>query len=169
MTRLFVSGYLLALPLQGNAAALTTKKETQALGTHIVVAGLCVQLFDFGFFVVAAAVFDVRMRRDVGANKDESESRRPDVDVPWRQGLKMLYACSALIIMRSVFRVVEYVMGLDGYPLSHEWALYVFDAVLMAAVQVIFLVWFPDRFHVGRGDGGENHGHVLVGDEELVR
>ena len=60
----------------------------------------------------------------------------------------MLYACSALITVRSVFRVVEYIMGTDGFLLSHEWPTYSFDAVLMLAVQVIFVVWFPDKLNV---------------------
>lgn len=73
----------------------------------------------------------------------------------------MLYVCSVLIMLRSVFRVIEYVMGVDGYLLSNEWSMYVFDAVLMWAVQVIFFVWFPDKFQFRRIDRGED-GHVLV-------
>ena len=80
----------------------------------------------------------------------------------------MLYTCCALIVVRSVFRVVEYVMGTDGYLLSNEWPMYVFDAVLMWAVQVIFFVWFPDKFQIGRDDREED-GHMLVGSESPAR
>jgi hypothetical protein len=41
-------------------------------------------------------------------------------------------------MVRSVFRVVEYLQGNAGYLLSHEVFLYVFDAVLMLAVMGMF-------------------------------
>ena len=156
LTKLFVAGDVISLTVQGNAAGLTVKTNTRALGEHIITAGLLIQLILFGFFVVAAVMFHVRMHR-AAAKKPELR-----LDVPWRQGLRMLYACSALIIVRSVFRIIEYTMGVDGYLLSNEWPIYVFDALLMWAVQMVFLVWFPDKFQVGRGDGGE-------GEHELER
>ena len=57
----------------------------------------------------------------------------------------MLYGVSALIIVRSIFRIVEYVMGTDGYPLTHEWTLYVFDTVPMLVVSALFYFRYPDN------------------------
>jgi len=162
MTKVFVWGDILTLNVQSTGAGLAAQDKHQKIGEYIVVAGLLLQLIVFGFFVVAATVFHVRMRRDV-ARKSEL---RPHA--PWRQGLRMLYTCCALIVVRSVFRVVEYVMGTDGYLLSNEWPMYVFDAVLMWAVQVIFFVWFPDKFQIGRDDREED-GHMLVGSESPAR
>lgn len=68
----------------------------------------------------------------------------------------MLYGTSALIMVRSIFRVVEYVMGRDGYPLQHEWTLYVFDALLMVLAMVVFAWWYPGRLNVP--PGGEEDG-----------
>ncbi|KAF7550940.1 hypothetical protein G7Z17_g5377 [Cylindrodendrum hubeiense] len=156
MTKIFLAGDLLSLSVQGNAAGLTAKAKTQKIGEYIVVSGLFIQLIVFGYFIAVAVIFDMRMRRHV---IKEPELTR---NIPWRQGLKMLYACSVLIMVRSIFRVVEYLMGVDGYLLSHEWPMYVFDAVLMLAVQIIFFVWFPDKFSQGEG-------HVLVGNELITR
>lgn len=114
MTKIFVSGDLIALNVQSIGGGLTIHADTRLLGKYIVVVGLFIQLIGFGFFVVAASVFHIRMRRYVAKGSE------PSPDVPWRQGLKMLYACSALIVIRSVFRIIEYIMGLDGYLLSHE-------------------------------------------------
>lgn len=162
MTKLFVLCDLLTLNVQANGAGLTANKKLQKVGEYIVVAGLFLQLAVFGFFVAAAVIFHVRMGRYVV----KESALRPDV--PWRQGLKMLYACSMLIIVRSIFRVIEYLMGVDAYLLAHEWPMYVFDAVPMWAVQVIFLVWFPDKFQPRQGNVGED-GHVLVGNESPMR
>lgn len=157
LTWLFVLGDLLALNVQGNGAGLTAKQKTKKVGQGLVIAGLFVQLIFFGFFMVVAAVFHMRMRRSL------AKEPRSSSNVPWRQGLRMLYICSALIILRSIFRVVEYIMGTDGYPLTHEWTMYVFDAAPMWTVQVVFFIWFPDKLH-GQNEGSEG-GHELVGCE----
>lgn len=49
-----------------------------------------------------------------------------------------LYVGSMLIMVRSVFRAIEYLQGFDGYLLRHELYLYVFDALLMFSVMVLF-------------------------------
>lgn len=52
--------------------------------------------------------------------------------------MRALYITSVLIMIRSVFRAVEYLQGFDGYLLSHEAYLYIFDAALMLIVMLIF-------------------------------
>ncbi|KAG9796324.1 hypothetical protein KCU88_g134, partial [Aureobasidium melanogenum] len=163
LTKIFVCGDIVSLSVQGNGAGLTVHQDKQKLGQGIVVAGLFLQLLLFGVFVAVALVFHMRMRRRVNDHDGDGDAASDDRDLavitatrtrtngspPWRQGLFMLYACSALIMIRSIFRVVEYLSGVDGYLLSHEWPMYAFDAGPMWAVQVIFLVWFPHRFQFG--------------------
>jgi hypothetical protein len=59
-------------------------------------------------------------------------------DLPWKRHLYALYSSSALILVRSLFRVIEYLQGNGGYLLRHEVFLYVFDATLMLGVMVLF-------------------------------
>lgn len=169
MTKLFVLGDVLSLSVQGNAAGLTGKKKTQVIGQWIVTAGLFIQLIIFGFFVFAAVMWHKRMRRYISESSESNEEtrgRKRGVG-RWEMALKVLYSCSALIIVRSVFRVVEYIMGIDGYLLSHEWPMYIFDGLLMLFVQVIFLTAFPYgiRFEgeTNGEDGCELVGNVRVG------
>jgi uncharacterized membrane protein YhaH (DUF805 family) len=103
-----------------------------------VIVGLTIQLISFSLFWVTAIVFAKRLRRT-----PTPECLKPSI--PWQRLLHMLYAVSALILVRSIFRIVEYVMGNDGYPLMHEWTLYVFDSLPMAVVMVIFFIWYPDQ------------------------
>ena len=42
-----------------------------------------------------------------------------------------LYVVSILIFIRSIVRMAEYGQGYSGYIISHEWYLFVFDALLM--------------------------------------
>ena len=112
-----------------------TKKAID-LGQNIVTGGLVVQILFFGFFIVVAAVFHLRFHRHPTA-----ESR----DVPWKRHIIILYVASILILIRSIFRIVEYQQGNDGYLLGHEVFLYIFDAILMLGVMVLFNLIHPSE------------------------
>lgn len=71
--------------------------------------------------------------------------RSETLTVPWRRFLMVLYAASTLILIRSIFRVVEYVQGRDGELQSKEVYFYVFDAALMFLVAVLLNVHHPNR------------------------
>lgn len=58
----------------------------------------------------------------------------------------MLYVSSGLILIRSVFRLIEYLQGQDGELLSKEIYLYVFDAALMLLVMICFNWKYPSIF-----------------------
>jgi len=65
--------------------------------------------------------------------------------VPWQASLLMLYATSLAILVRNIYRMVEFVMGQDGYLLSREWPTYVFDGALMLLVMIGFYIWYPSQ------------------------
>ncbi len=48
-----------------------------------------------------------------------------------------------MIMIRSIFRIAEYVMGQDGYLLGHEYFLYIFDGALMWLTMVLFNICHP--------------------------
>lgn len=102
-------------------------------GDDIIIAGLVLQLVWFAFFVIVAAMFHRRL-----VQHPTGRSERPDIR--WKSYLTTLYVAGILIIIRSVFRVIEYAGGNDGYLLSEEAFLYVFDALLMFIV-VSWLNW----------------------------
>ncbi len=136
LTKLFVTGDILSLAVQGGGGGMMIVSDLAKIGQGIVVAGLVVQIVIFGVFCFTAAHFHRRMRRDPMA-------AYIPVELKWEQTLQMLYAVSALVMARSVFRVVEFILGNDGYLLSTEWPNYVFDAVPMLFAMVIFWRWWP--------------------------
>lgn len=136
LTKLFVSGDVLTLMVQGGAAGMMIVSSLASLAEKIVIAGLVLSILMFGLFWATAAVFHVRMRNTLAV-----ACIPPGVE--WERALFMLYAVSALIMIRSIFRVIEFILGTDGYPLTHEWTLYIFDSVPMLLVMVIFWYWFP--------------------------
>ena len=106
------------------------------LGQHLVVGGLAIQIVFFGLFVVVAAVFHARINQ-------QPTARMTSAEVPWRRHIHILYAASALILVRSIFRIIEYQQGNDGYLLGHEVFLYIFDAILMLIVMILLNAVHP--------------------------
>lgn len=89
-------------------------------------------------------------------------ARRVEGDVDWLGVMRMLYAVSGLIMIRSIFRLVEYGEGVDGYIMSHEWTAYLFDAVPMIAVTGTYFFKFPAQLRVGVETAGEYDGERLT-------
>lgn len=108
-----------------------------ALGGHIIVGGLIFQIIIFGLFMVTALMFHIKFKRDTRAHESNH--------VPWLSTLAMLYLTSAFVMIRNIFRAIEYAMGSDGYLLSVEWAVYVFDATLMTFTMAAFFVRYPSQ------------------------
>lgn len=138
LTRAFVAGDVLSFLIQSTGGGLMGSGNfDQKTAQNIVLGGLIVQIVMFGLFAVTTVVFDARIRRWPTAASLRRGGRR------WRRTMKMLYATTALILVRSVVRVVEYVLGRGGYLLRNEWTLYVFDATPMLAVTLLYASMYP--------------------------
>ena len=144
-TRVFVFGDIFSFLIQSSGAGIQAQKNGLEMGQHIIVGGLIFQLLMFGLFIYIVLSFNVRFRRQ------HAVGRAPD-DVPWQSCLVMLYATSAMIVVRNTFRVVEFGMGSDSYLLQNEWPVYVFDGLLMLATMACYFVWYPSTLRSGRRD-----------------
>ncbi|ETS73333.1 hypothetical protein PFICI_14938 [Pestalotiopsis fici W106-1] len=136
LTKTFVWADVVAFCVQGGGAGLQVVSSLSSMGEWIVVAGLVIQIAMFGFFVVTAVIFQRRFQHG-------SPQAATDSTAGWKSSLYMLYGVSALIMVRSIFRVVEFVTGYSGYVMANEWTIYVFDAVPMFFVMVIFFFYWP--------------------------
>ncbi|KAL4940212.1 hypothetical protein BDV06DRAFT_230509 [Aspergillus oleicola] len=132
LTKTFVTGDIFSFLVQGTGGGMMAMEGMADTAKGIVIGGLMIQIVVFGFFMVTSVVFEVRMHRGPTAREES-----------WRENLYPLYAVSVLIMIRSIFRVIEYAGGQKGYLLSHEWTLFVFDSVLMLGVMVIWGIWHP--------------------------
>lgn len=124
-------------------------------GENLIIGGLVVQLLFFGCFVITSAIFHRRMCKN-------PTSKILVQSMPWERQLYALYGASLLILVRSVFRLIEYAQGNDGYLISHEVYLYVFDSVLMLATMVVTAWIHPSEIMVYlKGTKGAVAHHML--------
>ncbi|KAI5458506.1 RTA1 like protein-domain-containing protein [Mariannaea sp. PMI_226] len=141
LTKVFVTGDVLSFLAQsGGGGILATSKSASGVktGENVIVGGLGIQILFFGFFMIVTLMFHIRIHR-------EPTTPSYELAVPWRKLLHVLYITSFFIMVRSVFRVAEYVLGKDGVLQSKEYYIYIFDAVLMALVSVLFNWFHPSR------------------------
>jgi hypothetical protein len=137
LTKTFVASDILAFCIQGGAAGFMFIQSLAKVGEWVVVAGLLMQTLMLGLFIATAVIFHTRLLRH-----GTPESYGSTV---WRQSLYTLYGVSSLILVRSIFRLIEYLMGQNGYLLSHEWTLYLFDSLPMVVVTILFYSRYPDN------------------------
>ncbi|RAH72396.1 RTA1 domain-containing protein [Aspergillus aculeatinus CBS 121060] len=160
LTKLFVASDILSFIVQGSGVGLMVRSTGQTTAKAITVVGLLIQVIMFSFFIVVALVFHRRVKAQ--QQHSQQQIRLGQYGRPLDRLMYMLYAVSALILVRSIFRVIEYAMGMHGYILTHEWTLYVFDSVLMWSVMVIWAVGFPGKLVE------EKSGYEVEMDEERI-
>lgn len=71
--------------------------------------------------------------------------------IPWARCMKVLYTVSCLIMIRSIYRVIEYAQGSGGYFQSKEAFVYVCDAALMLACCIVLIILHPSKM-MGKQD-----------------
>ncbi|KAF7555352.1 hypothetical protein G7Z17_g2221 [Cylindrodendrum hubeiense] len=141
LTKFFLLGDIISIAAQGIGGGKLSSAETpgdRKSGENIIIVGLAVQILFFGLFMTVTFIFHRRINR-------EPTPRSLSISAPWRRLLTVLYTTSLFILIRSVFRMIEYVMGHDGELQSKEVYIYVFDAMLMTLVAIIFNVFHPSK------------------------
>ncbi|KAH8625266.1 hypothetical protein IG631_20731 [Alternaria alternata] len=150
--------------IMGSAMQTSGDPEGVKTGNTVVIAGLGTQLVAFAFFILMAVVFHRRLN-----NKPTSTSLR--THVRWQRYMWALYSVSVLVVVRSIFRLAEFVEGPESKVYQTEAYLYVFDAALMFGVVVIMAVLHPGVLlravrkaeMIPLGDDDENGGYLLRG------
>ncbi|KAH7142696.1 RTA1 like protein-domain-containing protein [Dactylonectria estremocensis] len=145
LTKFFLLGDLLSFFSQsGGGGILATAKteSSQNLGNKIILLGLGIQVIFFGFFIVVTIVFHARINR-------RPTTKSYAIVTPWKKLIWVLYLSSLLIMVRSIFRMIEYAEGNDGELMQKEIYVYALDSALMCIVGVLFAICHPSSVLVG--------------------
>ncbi|GAA5950838.1 hypothetical protein JCM8115_004987 [Rhodotorula mucilaginosa] len=127
------------------------------LGSRISIAGLAIQLASFVFFTVTLIIFGFRVYRRPAYSNVVSPFRKSDVgfwrrDVivhDWRPLYWILLATTVGILVRSVFRLIEFSEGYYGYLAIHEGYFYLLDALPLWISMTMYCFFWPSRFITG--------------------
>lgn len=130
--------------VSGGGIMATGTISAMNTGETITVVGLAVQLLFFSVFIITSTIFHFRVHRKPTSMSLET----PAIDwksTSWETIMVTLYVASILILIRSIFRLIEFAQGNDGYLISHEVFLYVFDSMLMFFTMIAMVVYHPSK------------------------
>jgi hypothetical protein len=144
----------LVLQVMGTVTQAYGGAEKQDTAINLVVGGLAFQLVAFVFFMILAWVVHYRLAR-------EGTDVSLRADVYWKRNFWVLYAASLLVLVRNLVRIVEYKQGAGGAIVGSEVYLYVFDAVPMGVVVLLYVVFYPGRMIKMTRRGMKGHGDGL--------
>ncbi|KAL6232830.1 hypothetical protein BDW75DRAFT_246899 [Aspergillus navahoensis] len=145
LTKIFVAGDVISFFMQSGGGGMQASAKTQdsaKMGENVILGGLFVQIFFFSIFIIVSIIFHRRMLA--------TPVHRMGTDVPWNKYLKILYLISFLILIRSLYRVAEYIQGKEGALQSKEVYIYVLDASLMLVCCAILNIWHPNNVVSGK-------------------
>ncbi|KAI0335224.1 RTA1-domain-containing protein [Cubamyces sp. BRFM 1775] len=142
-SRIFLTGDILSLMIQGGgggiAASALTDQSKVALGSHVILVGLIVQIFSMTVFCYMMAEYAWRRFTDRPFRKPEIASY-VEAAVPMSartmdRSMKLLIigicVSTALIYIRSVYRIIEFSDGYNG-AIAHTQVLFnVFDGMMV--------------------------------------
>ncbi|KAJ1547061.1 hypothetical protein HK405_006671 [Cladochytrium tenue] len=148
VAKIFVGGDAVSFVVQAAGSGLLVGGTTMDMvntGNWILIGGLLLQILSFSCFLVLCVVFN---RRAARAQADRAEAvaaaggamaalPASHVNPRWPALFLALMFGSACVMIRSVFRVIEFAKGYDGPIATNEIYMYVFDTILMAVALYI--------------------------------
>jgi hypothetical protein len=157
VTKIFVCGDVLAFFLQAGGGGMMAQASMAKLGQKIMLIGLFIQLMFFGFFLSVSLVFWKRMQSSAKLYTIPKYGKHT-----WQALLKFLLGAAVIIILRCVYRVIEFAQGNDGYLATHEVYMYLFDSAPMLVVQMMFHFVhagdvFPPGIDLRKSNDDENY------------
>jgi len=148
-TVIFVIADLISLIVQsiggGEAAVATQTNSDTSKGTHIMVAGICWQMFSMSIYVLLVIIYMFQISK---ANVKQTRSMKIF--------LSGMCVVTLMIFIRCIYRTVELLGGWSGYIITHE----VYFACLDGLPMVIALIAF-NIFHPGRYIKNDNRNNAM--------
>lgn len=158
LTKIFVLGDLLSFVIQIMGSGMLSNNFN--LGKTIILVGLIAQIIFFGLFVSVAVLVFRRLARDPTPAAKRLDSR--SAKNGWAGVMRVVFLASALIFIRSVFRLIEFTGNLDSPMQRSEAYLYICDSTLMFSVLAVLIYLHPSEYVPGRKEIVRMRGEELT-------
>jgi len=164
VTPIFVTCDIVALLLQLWGAVQITSVSPGAAnavskankGKKIAQTGVVIQLICFGLFTIIAIRFNFTSKRFITS----FEERLTDINEKyctidggdhklkknWQAILRVTNIACGLILIRTIYRMVDFSLGRTGYTQEHEWCMYIFDSMVIFPIVCLFIHWHPSKY-----------------------
>lgn len=142
LTKIFVGGDILSFLIQIAGSGFLSSNFS--LGQGIILAGLAAQMVFFGVFIITTTVFHRRLSRNTTSMAKRLDENSPSFT--WKNVICVIYVVSAMIFVRSLFRLVEFTGTTNSPMMKTEAYLYICDSTLMFIVLAILIYWHPVKY-----------------------
>ncbi|KAF3398150.1 Protein RTA1 [Penicillium rolfsii] len=148
--RVFVTSDILSFLTQASGSGIASSNDWEGtqkdVGVGVLIGGLVLQLATFALFLVIVIWFDM---------KSKPSSHGGSMEHGVRLVLNGIYVSGLFIMVRLIYRVIEFSMGMNTYTWTHEWPLYVLEAAPMFIAMVALgwyhpARWIPSAFRAKR-------------------
>ncbi|KIY03515.1 uncharacterized protein Z520_00206 [Fonsecaea multimorphosa CBS 102226] len=151
LSRVFITSDVFSFLTQcsgsGIASSGNWEGDLKTVGTNVLLVGLSLQLATFTVFLVVLGKFVTRARVSSSCRaKDAGAADAGGLDPSVRKVVWAVWIAGFWVQVRSIYRVVEFGMGIDGYPFTHEWCLYVLEAVPMFIALTVLACYHPVKY-----------------------
>ncbi|KAF2742563.1 RTA1-domain-containing protein [Sporormia fimetaria CBS 119925] len=151
ITKIFVAFDILSFLVQCSGTSIAATASwvgSQAdVGTNVLIGGLGLQVVTFVWFLSIVTRFWWCTQGRTGV--------KAGAPPQWMRVLQAICVSSCLILIRSVYRVIEFALGIEGYPFTHEWIFYVFEALPMLPAIAVFCYVHPAKYLGSKGGLGK--------------
>lgn len=171
LTKIFVFGDVTSILIQaaGGGIQSTGSFSLFNIGKNMIIGGLFIQIFFFGSFVLSSFVYFIRYSK-AGCSVSHGNSQWLNRK-SWRYMIANLFIVCCLILVRSTYRVIEYLQGYGGELLRLETYLFVLDSTMIFFGAVIYLIADVSNglttLAIVRASNGEGQQHFLVDSKNL--
>ncbi|KAJ7144545.1 RTA1 like protein-domain-containing protein [Mycena epipterygia] len=153
IVKLFVGSDITTFCLQGCGGGLTAIGGSLAnVGAKISMFGLSLQLLSFAIFTLLLLNFGWRLRTDFPDVWRAKQAGTAFKVLSWNpvDEWRVLYFTICItcigIIVRSIFRIIEFAGGYTGFVSTHEGYFYIFDALPLWISMTLYCFVWPPRF-----------------------
>ncbi|EHK19379.1 uncharacterized protein TRIVIDRAFT_24959, partial [Trichoderma virens Gv29-8] len=141
MTKIYILIDLVCLLSQLAGTVMPASGDTRVieLSRKVIFGGLLVQLAALLLFCYMTWYTS----REISCA--EAKIFAADAGVHWKNHFRTILLAASLVLIRSLVRAIEYGQGEDGFIISHELFIYLFDAAPMWFIMFAFLLVHPSR------------------------
>ncbi|KAI9280695.1 RTA1 like protein-domain-containing protein, partial [Sporodiniella umbellata] len=117
--------------LQGAGSGMISNSDTKNAGYAILIVGLVLQLLTYLAYIFILNYIHKNPKFDYHIQNCYNPKQRL---------VYLLYITTSAFIVRSVYRIIQYILVISGHPISLEWTFYIFDALMVAACLAVFII-----------------------------
>ncbi|KAJ1837127.1 hypothetical protein LPJ57_011526 [Coemansia sp. RSA 486] len=133
----FFASDIFSFLLQSTGAGMTISEDTAKNGRWICIGGLAIQMVFLTSFIILVTIVMRDPRYVLLEGDKDGINKGSKKHVLWT-----VHATTALIYIRSVYRLIEFIDGYGGKIYSAEWAFYVFDTIMILLAFGVYIFVF---------------------------